>query len=312
MTLEPSPQIFHRVDVRRVRRQERQLDLAVGGIDVIANQAGAMCLQAIPDNQQSPLQMGSQRFEEVHDLCTSDGPVVKTKHALSLRHARNNRQLFPVEVKLDNGGLTHGSPGLHPRGAFGQSGLVDEDYYPAFLLGFFLSLGSVCRLKRRTTSSSRSIARRSGLWLENPNPPRMRQTCTALYRCANSRSMRWRTRLMVQSGVPKPCAGAPSTSNWRNRSNCSGDSCAGRPPTLISRSASMPPSSRMPTQVYTVWRATPTALATSAGFLPAFSIRPALTRRLTASSIRFLMRAPHHLTDDRITHENKNGCHDVM
>src|SRR3954463_13889289 len=57
MPLEPGPQEFHRIEVGGVRRQERHLNLAAGGVEVFAHKLAAMRLQAVPDDQQRPFQV---------------------------------------------------------------------------------------------------------------------------------------------------------------------------------------------------------------------------------------------------------------
>src|SRR3974377_200186 len=61
MALEPGPQELHRIEVGRVRREERHLDLPAGGVEVLAHKLAAMGLQTVPDDQQRPLQVGTQR-----------------------------------------------------------------------------------------------------------------------------------------------------------------------------------------------------------------------------------------------------------
>ena len=52
MSLEPSPQVLHWIEVGRVGRQERHLDFAVGGIEVLAHELAAVRLESVPDDQQ--------------------------------------------------------------------------------------------------------------------------------------------------------------------------------------------------------------------------------------------------------------------
>ena len=76
------------------------------------------------------------------------------------------------------------------------------------------------------------------------------------------------------------------------------------------RKASMPPSSSNAFHVYTVWRATPTANATSAQPLPFCSIRPARKRFFAASLNRFCtMPIFSRSNPEDITHGQHNGCH---
>jgi hypothetical protein len=80
------------------------------------------------------------------------------------------------------------------------------------------------------------------------------------------------------------------------------------PPLLISRRPSMPFSCNTPSQRYTVCRGAPTLAATSTGFLPLSSSRPARTRRLAASSIFATMTPPRCNPDIDITHQREKGC----
>src|ERR1700758_4892897 len=72
VALQPGPQGFDRVHVRRVRRQERDLDVSIQAVQVLAHQTTAMRLQAIPDHQQRLLQVGLERLEEFDDLFLPD------------------------------------------------------------------------------------------------------------------------------------------------------------------------------------------------------------------------------------------------
>ena len=65
MALEPCLQELHRIQVWRVRRHERHLNLSVRGIDLLAHQLAAVRFQSVPDDQPRALQMRAQRFEEL-------------------------------------------------------------------------------------------------------------------------------------------------------------------------------------------------------------------------------------------------------
>lgn len=49
---EPCPKIFDRVQIGGVRREKRNLDMTVQGVEVIANQSAAMWPRTVPDHQQ--------------------------------------------------------------------------------------------------------------------------------------------------------------------------------------------------------------------------------------------------------------------
>mgnify|MGYP003347367549 CR=1 FL=1 len=65
MPLEPGPQIFHRIQIGRVRRQEGELNVSVECVQVVANEAAVVGAGAIPDDQQRLLQVILERLEEL-------------------------------------------------------------------------------------------------------------------------------------------------------------------------------------------------------------------------------------------------------
>src|SRR5882672_5339501 len=312
MPLEPGPQELDRIQVRRVRRQERHLDGAIGGVQVVAHELAAMRLQPVPDDQQRLLQVGAQRLEELDVLLFLDRAFVQTEQAVGAAESGDDGDVRPVEVELDDRRLALGRPGAHPRGPLAQPGLVDEDDQPPVAPGFFLRAGQVLRFQVCTASSSRSMARRSGFCTENPRPPKMRQIWVWPNLTPYKRSMSMPTRLSVHSSVPKPCSVGRCSSARPSACNCSSSRRAGRPRVGIARNASMPPSSSSAFHVYTVCRATPTACAACAGVFPASSIRPARKRRRTDSSNRFVtMPRTQYLPSIGTTHDRLNGCHEL-
>src|SRR3979490_389625 len=77
VSLEPGPEEFHRVEVGRVRRQERHLNIAAGGVQVLSDEFAAMCLEPVPNDQQALLEVGVQRLEELDVLFFLDAAVVQ-------------------------------------------------------------------------------------------------------------------------------------------------------------------------------------------------------------------------------------------
>ena len=137
MTLEPRPQVFDRVHVWRVWRQECDMDVSVQTVQIIAHQTTAVSPQAVPDHQQGLLQMGLERFEKFHDLFLFDAALVQPKQTVGARQSCNHRDMVPVEMKLDDGCLTFERPSAHPCRSLAYPGLVDKNNYSAFSLGFF-------------------------------------------------------------------------------------------------------------------------------------------------------------------------------
>lgn len=120
--------------------------------------------------------MSLEGLEEFDKLLLLDTALVQAEQTVAWGQPGNDRDVRPVEVKLDGGCLAFGRPGAYPRGAFADARLVDKNDQSSFSLGFFLSAGQVLRLQRCTAFSSRSIARLSGFCGLKPSAPRMRQT----------------------------------------------------------------------------------------------------------------------------------------
>lgn len=67
-----------------------------------------------------------------------------------------------MEVVLEHGRLTAGSPGAATMGPLAQPAFVDEDDRTPFLLGFFLMAGQRFLFHSSIVASSRSSARPAG------------------------------------------------------------------------------------------------------------------------------------------------------
>ena len=91
-------------------------------------------------------------------------------------HSGDDRDVIPVETELHHRALALHRPGANPRGTLRQARFVDEDDQPPLSAGFFLSPGQVRFFQCSMATASRSSARRSGFWLENPSCPSRRQT----------------------------------------------------------------------------------------------------------------------------------------
>src|SRR5262249_5771655 len=143
----------------------------------------------------------------------------------------HRRELVPVEVILQHGGLTAGRPTAHLGGPLAQSRFVDEDDHSALFSSVFFNAGQRSRFQRRIAASSRSSARPVGRWLLKPTPTRIRHTWLSLYRRPNFSSISCPTRRNVHSSVANPCASAPSLSNRTNSAFCCTSKPDGRPRT---------------------------------------------------------------------------------
>lgn len=145
VSLKPGPQIFHRIQVRRIGWQKRDLDIPVQCVQIVSNEMTVVCAGTVPDHQQRLLQMGLERFEELDQFLLLDTAFVKPEQAIRARHPRDSRDVIPVEVKLNDRRLSLGRPSTHARGAFADTRFVDKDDQSTVALGFFLSAGQVLR-----------------------------------------------------------------------------------------------------------------------------------------------------------------------
>ena len=241
--LEPGPQVFDGVEVWGIWGKKGNLDVSVQRIEIVAHQATAMRLQAIPDQQQRLLQMVLERLERFHDLFLLDAALVQPEQAVAAAQASDDRDMVPVEVKLDEGRLSLGRSRAYAGRARTDARLVYEDDQPAFWLGFFLRVGQVLRFQLRMAASSRSMARFSGFCGLKPREPRMCQTCVWLKRMPCMRWMTAPTRLSVYSSVPNPCSVGLYRRAAGTAASCGSSSWARRPRSGTTRRASMPPSS---------------------------------------------------------------------
>ena len=138
MPLEPRPQIFDGIQVGGIRRKKGDLDVPAQRVEVVAHPMAAMRLQAIPDYQQGLLEMRFQRFEKFDNIFFLDAALVQPEPTVGACNPCNNRDMIPVEVKLNDRRLSLGRPGTYARGAFADSRLVYKNDQSAFALGFFL------------------------------------------------------------------------------------------------------------------------------------------------------------------------------
>ena len=72
-----SPNVFHRVQLRCVGRQELRCDVPFGELDEFSHQAATVRRQPVPDDQQRAVDVAEQSFQEVDDLKLADGTGIE-------------------------------------------------------------------------------------------------------------------------------------------------------------------------------------------------------------------------------------------
>lgn len=113
VSLEPSPQIFDWIEIGRIRRQEGNLYKPIQTVEVVAHVTTVVSSGTVPDHQQGLLEMGFERLQEVDQLLLLDTSLVQPEQTIGARQSSHDRNVRPVEVKLDDGRLSLGCPCTH-------------------------------------------------------------------------------------------------------------------------------------------------------------------------------------------------------
>ncbi len=122
------PEVFDRVELRSIGREEFKLNLAVLGVNPCAHQTAGMDLQTIPDYEQLAAdQVPPQVSEEVEDLGGTDAALDQLEVDVPEGDTSDGRELVPGETVLQDWGVTSGRPGSHAVRPFTDPGLVYED-----------------------------------------------------------------------------------------------------------------------------------------------------------------------------------------
>jgi len=136
-----------------------------------------MYRRSIPQKQNTtPPQLALQVADEFNDLLAFDTAFVDLKVKTVQTQTADDRKALPIEALMQIGSLPPQSPSPDPRGLGAQSTFINKDNDSPLLEGLFFKAGHLLRLQARTCLSSRSMARRSGLWQEKPMLPSTRHT----------------------------------------------------------------------------------------------------------------------------------------
>ena len=301
MSLQVTPQVFNRIEFRRIGWQESQLDINVLALDILAHEFTSVCFQSVPDDEQRSGYLSIQRFQKFDDLWPLDAAGKQAEVELPESYAGNRRELMPGKTVLQNRRFTAGRPGSYLGGTFREARFVDENYGLAAFFSVFFSAGHCVRFQVRIACSSRWMARPVGRWHENPSDRNRRHTCTSLYAWPKRSMISARTRGKVHSSVGKPAATAPRLSKRVNSRRSALPKLLGRPSGLA-LSASRPSASSFFAQVLTDWRLTPSLRATSAcGTLFSNSRAACSRRRWSAFRSRFISRPRCHCYTTSLT-----------
>lgn len=177
MLLAVAPNVFNRIEFRRIGRQKLQLNCTTLPGDKLPYQSAAMDGQSVPDDGQAAADVPLKMFQELDDLRRFDAAGEKPKIKVPDRDPGHSRETLPVEGVLQHGSLAARSPGAHPVRPLAQTALVHKHYGSMLLERFFFISGQRTRFHRWMAGSSRWVARPTGRWQLQPKERKIRHTC---------------------------------------------------------------------------------------------------------------------------------------
>lgn len=144
-----------------------------------------MRLKAVPDQHDGQVQLPLQMLEEVHRALSVNvgigvqakvqgDPVAGGRDAQG-RDGGDLLQAAPTLVHHRS--VAPQTPGAAHQRGHQHPGFVEENERRSQARGVFFTRGQSCSIQARMRSSSRSRARRVGLWGEKPKPCNTRLTC---------------------------------------------------------------------------------------------------------------------------------------
>src|ERR671925_507502 len=98
--LEPAPEEFDWIELGGIAGQEMQVNLSVGGGDVVTDQDAAMGPGVVPNDEQRPAKLSTQRLEKLDHFFLGNRAFVQAKAQSGEMHAGNERELMPLEMEL--------------------------------------------------------------------------------------------------------------------------------------------------------------------------------------------------------------------
>jgi len=155
-----------------------------GAIDELLNEAAPMRPEAVPNENDGSADLILEMAEELADEIAGDigvgmEPELEA-NATVLRGEAQGSDDGDLAVACgalpEDGSAAAGRPGPANEGGHQKAALVYKDDRGVQVRGFFLIRGHSSLIHRLISCSSRSIARRSGLWGDQPSKARSRQT----------------------------------------------------------------------------------------------------------------------------------------
>src|SRR5260370_23582242 len=136
-----APEVLHRVEFRRVSGQALQFEPGPLAGDPVLDQAAAVPGQAVPDDQQPAREMGQEMSKKLDHLGTANGSRKEPEVETPPGYPSHRPEQLPVEMIVQQRGLSARRPRAPAVGWLAQAALVDEDDGLARPPDFFLSWG---------------------------------------------------------------------------------------------------------------------------------------------------------------------------
>lgn len=178
------PEVLYRIVLWSVGRKKLCRQPCALSVQISFRFATAMCHQAIPQQNKPPaFEISAHRCQKYLHVRTFDCSGLEPQGQAYTSAARggdqhsDRRKLFPVEVLDQDGRFPLRSPSSTHGGLLRKAAFVQESYKSTQFFCFFLIRGHFCRIQRRMSTSSLSLARRAGRWQLHPNPANNFHTC---------------------------------------------------------------------------------------------------------------------------------------
>ena len=174
VSLEVIPDAFVGVELRSVGRERLQVQPGRAG-EQLLHGVPAVNAAVVQQHDERAGDLAQQLAEKSCDLLALNVVLVQlaVQGAAEARgadsDARDGRDPVVRVPMADDRRLPHRPPGLPDRGDQEETRLVDEDEVGAQPCGVFFTRGQTDRFHAAMAASSRSTARRSGVWWLHPS-----------------------------------------------------------------------------------------------------------------------------------------------
>ena len=122
-----TPEILYGVEFRGVSWETFYPDFTVQTFQVFAHELASVGGYSVPDDEELALDVTLEVLQEIDHLLGLDRTGVEPKIKIPPRQSGDGRELLPVEVELQDRGLSFRAPSAYPMWLLAQATLVDED-----------------------------------------------------------------------------------------------------------------------------------------------------------------------------------------